>query len=104
MANSLNFGSSSRVRDHERSGRLAALNANELQSRAIGRPTEESAVLLEAQFQQADFEGEGFLDVGVKPALELFEDAEIFERVFWGNSLGDFFCRSHLREVQKLPH
>ena len=33
------------------------------------------------QFQQTDFEGQGFLDIGVEDALRFFQNLKIFERL-----------------------
>src|SRR6266853_2572237 len=57
---------------------------------------------LHMQLQQGHFQGEGFLDVGSKPALELFHDLQILHGLFGGNPPGNCVGPGNLWKIQKF--
>src|SRR6266853_4371412 len=54
------------------------------------------------QLQQRHFQGEGFLDIGSKPALELFHDLQILHGFFGGNPPGNCVGPGNLWKIQKF--
>ena len=55
-----------------------------------------------AQFEEADFQGEGFLDIAAQTTLKLLENSKVLQCVGWGDPLRDTFGSGHLRKVKKV--
>src|SRR5438874_13713727 len=67
-----------------------------------GRRWKRKRVKSKAQFEQAHFQGEGFLDIAAQAALKLFKNSQVFQRIRRVDPLGNMLCPRHLRKIQKL--